>query len=82
MTSYIGLGRAALESFVRTFIQSFIGALAVVNFATVDVDGAQAAVIAAASAALAAAVAAVGRVLAPLATDKAGVAVKKPAEVT
>jgi len=67
---------AAAESFVRTFIQAFIGAIAVVNFSTVDLSGAKIAVVSAASAALAAGVAAVARLFVPLGTDSQGVGVK------
>jgi hypothetical protein len=72
---YIGKGRAAAESFVRTFVQTFIGALAVLNFTTTTLDGAKIAVVSAGSAALAAAVAATARVFVPISTDSAGTAV-------
>jgi hypothetical protein len=78
-TEYVGKAKAAAESFVRTFIQAFVGALVVVNWQTTDLDAAKAAVVAAGAAALAAAVAAVGRLVVPIQTDKPQVAVA-PAE--
>lgn len=80
-TSYVGSVRAAVESFLRTFVQAFIGALAVVNWTTTDLDGAKVALVSAASAALAAAVAGVGRLVLPMQTDKKDVAVKPAANV-
>ena len=74
--SPISKARAAAESFVRTFVQSFVGAVAVINFATTDLDGVKIAVVAAASAGVAAGVAAAARVFLPLQTDARGVSVK------
>lgn len=74
-TVIISKAKAALESAMRTFVQTFVGAIAVLNFSTVTLGGAKIAVISAASAALAAAVAAAARVFLPLSTDKAGTSV-------
>lgn len=68
-TTVVSKARAAAESFVRTFLQSFIGAVAVINFTTADISGVKIAVLSAASAAVAAGVAAAARVFAPLQTD-------------
>lgn len=76
MNEYVSKARAAAESAVRTFIQTFIGAVAVVNFTTIDLSGAKIAAVSAASAALAAAVAAAARVFVPLSTDPVGKGVK------
>lgn len=72
VNEYVSKARVAAESFVRTFIQTFIGAVAVVNFTTSNLDGAKIAVVSAASAAVAAAVAAAARVFIPLSTDPVG----------
>jgi hypothetical protein len=64
--------RAAAESFVRTFVQSFIGSLALIQFSDVDLSAAKALVLAAASAAVAAGIAAAARVFYPIQTDPQG----------
>ena len=76
----ISKAKAAMESAVRTFVQTFLGsfapALVAVNWATTDWSGAKTALVAAGvsagGAALAAAVAAAMRVFSPLTTDKPG----------
>ena len=72
--------RAAAESFVRTFLQTFIGTLALVNWTTTTLDGAKIAVVSAAAAAASGALAAVMRPIVPIQTDKPEVAVV-PAKV-
>ena len=74
-TVIVSKAKAAFESFVRTFFQSFVPALALVNFTTTDVSGAKSAVLAAAASAASAAIASVARLFIPIQTDSQTVGV-------
>ena len=68
--------QAALESAIRTFVQSFVASVAVINFTTESLDGVKIALVAGAASAGAAALAALARPFVPLSTDRAGVGVE------
>jgi len=72
----VSKGKAAVESFVRTFLQSFVPAVALVNFTTTDIAGVKIAILAAAGAGATAGLAAVARLFVPLSTDASGVGVE------
>jgi hypothetical protein len=71
----IGKARAAVELFVRTAVASFLGSLALIQLANIDLDALKATLVAAGGAAVSAGVAAVWRSLQPLQTDSESVGV-------